>query len=378
MCRAHFVLLHVKVSAKRVLCYNGNPIFNYQARFVELVIKVIQRTCRIVPTQWKHAEDKDIACEIVPLPYLQRDEWSCALWCVLYMHYIARRIPLCAVDITQEWKATVAWHIFVKHETIKAGVMKDGINKEAFMAKWVQVNDKDKLTTVRTSCLFPKSEATMLAPEGGDNGKLTKTATVAAAPEGGDNAAEKSTQKRKKDVKTGDNDAFNKRSRMDVSTHMKTKGEKRVEAVPATVPAIGTEESPSKRIRMTRSTRTENDELIELNPRNVAQMAVERKIQRRLPGHTQTITLPRDCLWIENEFISCDPEFKKIIKEFEVNTLGFPRSVSNKSSWIMMKMGTSFVEMLQAWRIAWKDKDEWNSEVPQITTSQVWSGRYFL
>jgi hypothetical protein len=76
-------------------------------------------------------------CEIVPIPYLQVGGWECGLWCVAYMHCIARRIPLCAVDdVTGEFKAALAWHIYVKEATIKPGVKEESIDVAAFGDKF--------------------------------------------------------------------------------------------------------------------------------------------------------------------------------------------------------------------------------------------------
>ena len=134
--REHFILLHIKVDEKRVLCYNGLPNYNRPKLFVELAVQVIQNICRENDT-WKNVKAETMECEIVPIPYLQVGGWECGLWCVAYMHCIARRIPLCAVDdVTGEFKAALAWHIYVKEATIKPGVKEESIDVAAFGDKF--------------------------------------------------------------------------------------------------------------------------------------------------------------------------------------------------------------------------------------------------
>jgi hypothetical protein len=91
--REHFILMHIKVDEKRVLCYNGIPSYTRPKLFVELAIQVLQKTCKDNDQNrtWKNVEAETIECEIVPIPYLQEGGWECGLWCVAYMHCIARK-----------------------------------------------------------------------------------------------------------------------------------------------------------------------------------------------------------------------------------------------------------------------------------------------
>jgi hypothetical protein len=133
--REHFLLIHIKVDEKRVLCYNGLPSYTLPKVLVELAIEVIQNMCKA--NAWKDVSAETITCEIVPIPYLQVGGWECALWCVAYMHCIARRIPLCAVDdVTGVFKAALAWHIYVKEATIKPGVKEESIDMAAYSDKF--------------------------------------------------------------------------------------------------------------------------------------------------------------------------------------------------------------------------------------------------
>jgi hypothetical protein len=88
---------------------------------------------------------------------------------------------------------------------------------------------------------------------------------------------------------------------------------------------------------------------------NRAKVAAERQVKRgTLPGHTQSMRLPIDCMWPEDFDISVDPDFKQKVKTFEAEELGFPRSVTDADlSWIMIKMGDPFTEILKTWSEEW-------------------------
>jgi hypothetical protein len=117
--------------------------------------------------------------------------------------------------------------------------------------------------------------------------------------------------------------------------------------------------------------------LLELDG-NRAKVAVERQVKHTLPGHTQCIRLPIDCMWPEDSDISVEPDFKQKVKTFEAEELGFPRSVTDADlSWIMIQIQDPlFTEILKKWSEEWTGDKSTTWSLAQcgtldVTTMQV-------